>query len=51
MHRRNALMAFSGILATSAFMAVPRRPALAQSVADSGTPNPPDRVRLQGSRR
>jgi putative membrane protein len=38
MHRRNALMTFSGILATSALMAVPRRWALAQSVADSGTP-------------
>nr|WP_294512358.1 DUF4142 domain-containing protein [uncultured Rhodopila sp.] len=38
MHRRNALMTFSGILATSAFMAAPRRAALAQSVAESGTP-------------
>ena len=38
MQRRNALMTVSGILATSAFMALPRRGVLAQSVADSGTP-------------
>ena len=38
MHRRNALLTVSGILATSAFIAAPRRSAWAQSVADSGTP-------------
>jgi predicted outer membrane protein len=31
-------MTFSGLLATSALIAVPRRPALAQTAAESGTP-------------
>ena len=34
MHRRNALMTFSSMLATSAFMAVPRRAVLAQSAGE-----------------
>jgi putative membrane protein len=36
MHRRNAVMALSGILASSALVAVPRRPVLAQTAAESG---------------
>jgi predicted outer membrane protein len=35
MDRRNALMTFSGILASSALIAVPRRSALAQAAADT----------------
>lgn len=38
MDRRNALMAFSGMLTTAALVAVPRRPALAQTAANSGVP-------------
>jgi putative membrane protein len=36
MDRRNAIMAFSGILASSALVAMPRRPAFAQTEAESG---------------
>jgi putative membrane protein len=36
MDRRNAIMAFSGVLASSALMAIPRRPALAQTPAELG---------------
>jgi putative membrane protein len=36
MDRRNAIMAFSGILASSALTAIPRRPAFAQTEAESG---------------
>jgi putative membrane protein len=36
MDRRNAIMAFSGILASSALMAMPRRPAFAQTEVESG---------------
>jgi putative membrane protein len=36
MDRRNAIMAFSGILASSALLAAPRGPALAQTAAESG---------------
>ncbi len=35
MDRRNALMAFSGIIASSALLAVPRRSALAQAAAET----------------
>jgi putative membrane protein len=36
MDRRNAIVAFSGILASSALAAMPRRPAFAQTEAESG---------------
>ena len=36
MDRRNAIMALSGILASSALVAMPRHPAFAQTEAESG---------------